>query len=87
MKIPIQLSYKFFDEQVTIKKKVDDMHIGEVMDMYKSLMVPLFGEYAYEKSIISLAKRIELRKKPSFYRKIMDWFIYDEKYGPKKPRN
>ena len=65
MKIPIQLSLKYFDEQVTVKKKVEDMHIGEFMDMQKNILIPIFTEKAYEDSIIAQANRIKKgRKKP-----------------------
>jgi hypothetical protein len=65
MKIPIQLSLKYFDEQVTVKKKVEDMHIGEFMEMQKNILIPIFTEKAYEDSIIAQANRIKQgRKKP-----------------------
>jgi hypothetical protein len=63
MKIPIQLSLKYFDEQVVIKKKVEDMHIGEFMDMHKNILIPIFSEKAYEDSIIAQAKRIKSNRK------------------------
>ena len=63
MKIPIQLSLKYFDEQVVIKKKVEDMHIGEFMDMQKNILIPIFSEKAYEDSIIAQAKRIKSNRK------------------------
>jgi hypothetical protein len=63
MKIPIQLSLKYFDEQVTVKKKVEDMHIGEFMEMQKSILIPIFTEKAYEDSIIAQAKRIRSNRK------------------------
>jgi len=65
MKIPIQLSLKYFDEQVTVKKKVEDMHIGEFMEMQKNILIPIFTEKGYEDSIIAQANRIKKgRKKP-----------------------
>jgi hypothetical protein len=33
------------------------------MDMYKNIMVPLFGERAYELSMIATADRIKNRRK------------------------
>jgi len=63
MKIPIQLSLKYFDEQVVIKKKVEDMHIGEFMEMQKSILIPIFSQKAYEDSIIAQAKRIRSNRK------------------------
>ena len=63
MKIPIQISLKYFDEQVVVKKKVDDMHIGEFMDMQKNILIPIFGERPYEDSVINLAKRIKSKRK------------------------
>ena len=70
MKIPIQLSYKFFQEQVIVKRKVDDMHIGEFMEMYKHLMVPLFGEKPYENLILEEAVRIK-RKRGNFIKRLI----------------
>ena len=67
MKIPIQISYKFFSEQVVVKRKVDDMHIGEFMDMYKHLMIPLFSEKAYEDIILSQAKQIKNKRPKGFW--------------------
>ena len=63
MKIPITLTYKFFDETITVKKRVEDLHIQETMDMYKNIMVPLFGERAYELSMIATADRIKNKRK------------------------
>jgi hypothetical protein len=63
MKIPISLTYKFFDETITVKKRVEDLHIQETMDMYKNIMVPLFGERAYELSMIATADRIKNKRK------------------------
>lgn len=75
MKIPIQLSFKYFDENVLVKKKVDSMEMCEVMDMYKSIMVPIFGERAYEETIINLSERIKRhRKKEPFILKVYRWF-------------
>jgi len=66
MKIPIQISLKYFDEQVVVKKKVDDMHIGEFMDMQKNILIPIFGEKSYEDTVILLAKRIRSKRKHPF---------------------
>ena len=66
MKIPIQLSLKYFDEQVVVKKKVDDMHIGEFMDMQRNILIPIFGEKSYEDTFILLAKRIRSKRKHPF---------------------
>jgi len=66
MKIPIQISLKYFDEQVVVKKKVDDMHIGEFMEMQKNILIPIFGEKSYEDTVILLAKRIRSKRKHPF---------------------
>jgi hypothetical protein len=58
MKIPISLSYKYFSETITVRKKVDDLHIGDTLDMYKSIIVPIYGQDAYERAIVSLAQCI-----------------------------
>ena len=65
MKIPIQLTYKYFSETITIKKKVDSLHIGDTMEMYKGIIVPIYGQENYERVIISLAHKImEQRRNP-----------------------
>ena len=63
MKIPISLTYKYFSETITVKKKVDDMHIGETMEMYKNLMIPIFGEEAYNRVIINMADSLKQKRK------------------------
>jgi hypothetical protein len=74
MKIPIQLSFKLFNETMSIKTTVEDLHIGKTMDMYKNIMVPLFGEENYENTILSIANKIkEKRKKEPLYLKVFKW--------------
>jgi hypothetical protein len=67
MKIPIQLSFKLFNETTSIKTTVEDLHIGQTMDMYKNIMVPLFGVENYENTILQLANKIKegREKKPT----------------------
>lgn len=80
MKIPIQLTYKYFSETITIKKKVDSLHIGDTMEMYKGIIVPIYGQENYERVIISLAHKImEQRRKrepKGTLRRIMDKILY-----------
>ena len=72
MKIPIQLSFKLFNETTSIKTTVEDLHIGKTMDMYKNIMVPLFGEENYENTILSIANQIkEKRKKEPLYLRVL----------------
>jgi hypothetical protein len=74
MKIPIQLSFKLFNETTSIKTSVEDLHIGKTMDMYKNIMVPLFGEENYENTILSIANQIrEKRKKEPLYLRVLKW--------------
>ena len=74
MKIPIQLSFKLFEETTTVKTVVYDLHIGDTMDMYKKVMIPLFGEENYENTILQIANKIkEKRKKEPLYLKIFKW--------------
>jgi hypothetical protein len=83
MKIPVQLSIKFFDEQTTIKKKVDDMHIGEFIDMNKNLLIPIFGETPYENAILNEANKIKRRRsKNNLFHEIIRFFktISDPKH-------
>ena len=74
MKIPITLTYKFFEETITIKKKVDDMHIGETIDMYKNIMIPIFGEKAYEDTILKMAVKIKKKRKTPIQR-LFEWIF------------
>jgi len=80
MKIPIQLTYKYFSETITIKKKVDSLHIGDTMEMYKGIIVPIYGQENYERVIITLAQRImeQRRKKEpkTLIKKIVDKILY-----------
>lgn len=74
MKIPIQLTFKLFNETTTIKNIVYDLHIGDTMEMYKKVMVPLFGEENYENTILSIAHTIkEKRKKKPLYLRVFKW--------------
>ena len=58
MNIPISLSYKYFSETITVKKKVDSLNISDTLDMYKSIIVPIYGEEYYERAMVSLAQQI-----------------------------
>lgn len=74
MKIPIQLSFKLFNETTTIKSTVYDLHIGQTMDMYKKVMIPLFGVENYENTILQLANQIkEKRKREPLYLRVLKW--------------
>jgi hypothetical protein len=64
MKIPIQVSFKLFNETYSVKKNVEDLHISEVVDMYKSVLIPLFGQESYERAILSIADNIREKMKP-----------------------
>ena len=70
MKIPIQLSFKLFNETTTVKTTVEDLHIGQTMEMYQKVMIPLFGVENYENTILSMAEGIKRRrkKKPLYLR-------------------
>ena len=80
MKIPIQLTYKYFSETITIKKKVDSLHIGDTMEMYRGIIVPIYGQENYERIIISLAHKImeQRRKKEpkTLFKRIVDKILY-----------
>ena len=72
MKIPIQLSFKLFNETTTVKTTVEDLHIGQTMEMYQKVMIPLFGEENYENTILSIANQIrEKRKKEPLYLRVL----------------
>jgi hypothetical protein len=80
MKIPIQLTYKYFSETITIKKKVDSLHIGDTMEMYKGIIVPIYGQENYERVILTLAHKImeQRRKKEpkTLFKRIVDKILY-----------
>jgi len=67
MRIPIQLSFKLFNETTSVKTSVEDLHIGQTMEMYKKVMIPLFGVENYENTILSIANQIQesRKKKPT----------------------
>jgi hypothetical protein len=74
MKIPIQLSFKLFNETTTVKNIVYDLHIGDTMEMYKKVMIPLFGVENYENTILSMAYTIkEKRKKEPLYLRVFKY--------------
>ena len=74
MKIPIQLSFKLFNETTTVKTTVEDLHIGQTMEMYRKVMEPLFGVESYENTILSMAEGIKRRrKKEPFLIKVYRW--------------
>ena len=62
MKIPIQLSFKLFNETTTVKTTVEDLHIGQTMEMYQKVMIPLFGVESYENTILQLANKIKEKR-------------------------
>jgi hypothetical protein len=55
---------------MSIKTTVEDLHIGKTMDMYKNIMVPLFGEENYENAILSIANQIK-EKRSMVYKPIV----------------
>ena len=74
MKIPIQLSFKLFNETTTVKTTVEDLHIGQTMEMYQKVMIPLFGVENYENTILQIAQRIkEKRNNDPFLIKVYRW--------------
>ena len=74
MKIPIQLSFKLFNETTTVKTTVEVIHIGQTMEMYQKVMIPLFGVESYENTILQIAQRIkEKRNNDPFLIKVYRW--------------
>ena len=74
MKIPIQLSFKLFNETTTVKTTVKDLHIGQTMEMYQKVMIPLFGVENYENTILQIAQRIKEKRNNDPYRwKFFKW--------------
>lgn len=58
--ITYSLSFKILNESITFKKDSPALHIGDVMLMYKSLIITLFGEDAYRNAIINEVDKILL---------------------------
>ena len=74
MKIPIQLSFKLFNETTSVKTTVEYLHIGQTMEMYQKVMIPLFGVESYENTILQIAQRIkEKRYNDPFLIKVYRW--------------
>ena len=71
MKIPIQLTYKYFSETITIKKKVDSLHIGDTMEMYKGIIVPIYGQENYE-----IMEQRRKKEPKTLFKRIVDKILY-----------
>jgi len=57
--IPYSLTFKYFNDIITLKKDSPSLNIKDVMEMNKSIMITLFSEKAYKKYIIRMAEKYE----------------------------
>ena len=56
--IPFSLTFKYFNDTITIKKQSQILDIHDVMEMNKSIIITLFGEDAYKSYILHEGDRI-----------------------------
>lgn len=60
--IPYSLTFKYFNDTITLKKDSPTLDIHDVMEMNKSIMITLFGERAYNETIKRIAEEIEWKE-------------------------
>ena len=69
---PVLMTYKFFNDTVTLKREVYDLRVRDLIEMNKTIVVSIFDERNYEETILSIAKEIQSRQ--SIFRRIKDLF-------------
>jgi hypothetical protein len=69
---PITMTYKFFNDTVTLKREVYDLTPRNIMDMNRTLIISVFNEELYEETILSIAS--DIRKKQNIFQKIIGLF-------------
>jgi hypothetical protein len=57
-KIPYSMTFKYFNETITLKKESPTLNIHDVMEMNKKIILSLFGKKAYEDIIIKISDDI-----------------------------
>lgn len=57
-KIPFSLTFKYFNDTITLKKETHSLRISDVMDMNRAIIINLFGEKAYDDYILLLGEEI-----------------------------
>lgn len=69
---PITMTYKFFNDTVTLKREVYDLTPRNIMDMNRTLIISVFNEELYEETILSIAS--DIRKKQNIFQRIIGLF-------------
>ena len=69
---PITMTYKFFNDTVTLKREVYDLTPINIMDMNRTLIISVFNEQLYEETILSIAS--DIRKKQNIFQRIIGIF-------------
>jgi hypothetical protein len=69
---PITMTYKFFNDTVTLKREVYDLTPRNIMDMNRTLIISVFNEELYEETIMSIAS--DIRKKQNIFQRIIGIF-------------
>lgn len=67
---PVTITYKFYNDTITMKRDVYDLSIRDLMDLNRSMVVNVFDEESYQENILRIAK--EITKKRSFLRRVWD---------------
>lgn len=69
---PVIMTYKFFNDTVTLKREVYDLTPKNIMDMNRTLIISVFNEQLYEETILSIAS--DIRKKQNIFQRIIGIF-------------
>jgi hypothetical protein len=69
---PVIMTYKFFNDTVTLKREVYDLTPINIMDMNRTLIISVFNEQLYEETILSIAS--DIRKKQNIFQRIIGIF-------------
>lgn len=69
---PVTITYKFYNDTITMKREVYDLTVRDLMDLNRSMIVNVFDEELYKDYILKMAKNINRNR--SFLRKVMDLF-------------
>jgi hypothetical protein len=56
---PVVLTLSYFGKTITIRDNSSVLHPGEVMDMFKSIMIPTFGQEIWNNLIESERSYVE----------------------------
>ena len=58
MNKPTQLSFHYFGKTISIKNESDVLHIGEVFDMFRTIIVSEFGQKEWENTILNIGDKM-----------------------------